>query len=98
MEKININSKHSQAKIIGTLVTVLGALVMILYKGNVIDLPWTRGQHGHNTTTTSGSRDITANSSHWLAGTFMLLWSCLCWSGFFILQVIFLKKNFENVF
>ncbi|KAH7679465.1 WAT1-related protein [Dioscorea alata] len=92
MEKININSKHSQAKIIGTLVTVLGALVMILYKGNIIDFPWTRGQHGHNTTTTSDGRAITQNSSHWLAGTFMLLWSCLCWSGFFILQAHTLKS------
>ncbi|KAM0948907.1 putative EamA domain-containing protein [Dioscorea sansibarensis] len=91
MEKININDKHSQAKIIGTLVSVLGALVMILYKGNVVDFPWTRGWHDHNTATTSGG-DISTNSSHWLAGTFMLLWSCLCWSGFFILQSHTLKS------
>ncbi|KAG1330702.1 WAT1-related protein [Cocos nucifera] len=33
MEKIDIKKRHGQAKIVGTLVTLAGALLMILYKG-----------------------------------------------------------------
>lgn len=82
MEKIEIKKRRSQAKIIGTLVTVAGALLMILYKGPAVEFMWTKGRNHHNNT--AGSQD----DSHWLAGVFMLLWACFCWSAFFVLQVI----------
>ncbi|KAJ0976019.1 hypothetical protein J5N97_017984 [Dioscorea zingiberensis] len=86
VEKIRIKSRRSQAKIIGTAVTVIGALVMILYKGAVIDMIWTKGRHHEDSA--SGNQD----DAHWLAGTFMLLFSCFCWAAFFILQSHTLKS------
>ncbi|XP_073116992.1 WAT1-related protein At1g21890-like [Elaeis guineensis] len=86
MEKIDIKKRHSQAKIVGTLVTLVGALLMILYKGQVVEFIWTKGRNHHNNNT--GSQD----DSHWLEGVFMLLFSCFCWSAFFLLQSHTLKS------
>ncbi|KAF8405735.1 hypothetical protein HHK36_007812 [Tetracentron sinense] len=84
LEPIKIKKVHSQAKVIGTLVTLAGAMVMTLYKGPIIDLIWSRGRSHHEST--SGSAD-----QHWFAGTLMMLASCCGWSGFFILQSFTLK-------
>ncbi|THU74259.1 hypothetical protein C4D60_Mb04t31490 [Musa balbisiana] len=85
MEKIDIKKRRSQAKVVGTLVTVIGALLMILYKGPAIEFIWTKGRSHH-------ADDGSQNQSHWLVGTFMLLFSCFCWSAFFILQSHTLKS------
>ncbi|WOL02803.1 WAT1-related protein [Canna indica] len=85
MEKINIKTRHSQAKVIGTLVTVIGALIMILYKGPIVDFIWSKGRSHH-------TESAANNDSHWLIGIFMLLFSCCCWSLFFILQSNTLKS------
>uniref|UniRef100_A0A1D1ZDJ0 WAT1-related protein n=1 Tax=Anthurium amnicola TaxID=1678845 RepID=A0A1D1ZDJ0_9ARAE len=79
MEKIKIKKLHSQAKVIGTLITVAGALVMIMYKGRIIEFVWTKGRAHH---AAAGSQD----GRHWLLGTFMLIVSCCCWSAFFVVQ------------
>lgn len=78
---MNLRRRRSQAKIVGTIVTVAGALLMILYKGPVLDFAWSRGRSHHDTSASQ-------NSSNWLKGTLMLLAGCFCWSSFFILQVI----------
>ncbi|KAJ6804390.1 WAT1-related protein-like [Iris pallida] len=88
MEKLNITEIRSQAKIAGTLVTVGGALLMILYKGPAVDFVWTKGRSNH--TSDAGSQD----DGHWLVGTFMLLFSCFCWACFFILQVSNTLKSY----
>lgn len=80
MEIINIKERRSQAKIAGTLITVGGALLMILFKGPIVNLPWTK--HVSHTVSDNGGH----NSGHWLLGIFMILSSCFCWSAFFILQ------------
>ncbi|KAF5467249.1 hypothetical protein F2P56_017095 [Juglans regia] len=41
IEKVSIRSLHSQAKILGTIVTVGGAMVMTLFSGPMLKLPWT---------------------------------------------------------
>ncbi|KAL6640856.1 hypothetical protein ACP70R_019037 [Stipagrostis hirtigluma subsp. patula] len=80
MERINLKERRSQAKIAGTAITVAGALLMILYKGPIVDFPWTR--HASHAVSESGAH----SSGHWLMGIFMILLSCFCWSAFFILQ------------
>lgn len=85
MEKIDIKKRHSQAKIIGTLVTVIGALIMILYKGPIVEFIWNKGRHLQAETAAQ-------NDTHWLLGTLMLLFSCCCWSAFFVLQSHTLKS------
>ncbi|RWW30975.1 hypothetical protein GW17_00004423 [Ensete ventricosum] len=42
IEKLRINSRHSQAKIVGSLVTAAGALLMLLYRGPVVEFVWSK--------------------------------------------------------
>ena len=81
LETVNVRKIQSLAKVIGTVVTVSGAMVMTLYKGPILDI--IRG-HGH-----AAQQNTTADSSihHWLLGTLMLVGSCCGWAGFFIVQV-----------
>ncbi|KAF8404110.1 hypothetical protein HHK36_008990 [Tetracentron sinense] len=85
LERVKIKKAPSQAKVVGTLVTLVGAMVMTLYKGPIIDMIGSRGRSSHESS--SGSTD-----QHWVAGTLMLLASCCAWSAFFILQSFTLKS------
>ncbi|KAK3014241.1 hypothetical protein RJ639_008084, partial [Escallonia herrerae] len=87
MEKIKIRQIHSQAKVIGTVITVTGAMVMTLYKGPIVDILWYSPGSSHHATTTSNDA-----KHHWVAGTLMLLGRTLGWSAFFILQSITVKE------
>ncbi|XP_042440177.1 WAT1-related protein At1g21890-like [Zingiber officinale] len=78
VEKLTIKSRRSQAKIAGSVVTVIGALLMILYKGPVVEFFWSKGRSYHGASS--------SQSSNWLTGTLFLLASCVCWSGFYVLQ------------
>lgn len=88
MERISINERRSQAKIAGTMITVAGAAVMILFSGPVVNFPWSRHGSSH-----SAVADGTSHSSgRMLMGIFMILFSCFCWSLFFILQSYTLRS------
>ncbi|CAL5417402.1 unnamed protein product [Camellia sinensis] len=88
LEKVNLKKIQSVAKVIGTVITVTGVLVMTLYKGPIIDILWhSKSRNPHHNTTNSTSAD-----QHWVMGTIMIL-GCTCgWSAFFILQSITLKQ------
>ncbi|EYU23896.1 hypothetical protein ABFS82_14G312500 [Erythranthe guttata] len=77
LEKVNLKKMYSLAKVIGTAVTVTGAMVMTLYKGPAVDI-FRNGSHHQ---AAAGSAD-----QHWVAGTIMLLSCIVGWSAFFILQ------------
>ncbi|KAL5212191.1 hypothetical protein ABZP36_023038 [Zizania latifolia] len=81
MEKVRLRSLHSQAKIAGTVLTVAGAVLMVLYHGPVVQFPWTKGQH-HD----GGSGAAGAAAGGFLKGTILIVVACFCWSGFFVLQ------------
>ncbi|XP_018822181.1 WAT1-related protein At4g08300-like isoform X1 [Juglans regia] len=87
LETVNFKKLHSVAKVVGTVITVMGAMVMTLYKGPIIDFMKGRGQSHHKTSTQSSGDD-----QHLVTGTLMLLVSCSSWAGFFILQSFTLKK------
>ncbi|RLM70353.1 WAT1-related protein [Panicum miliaceum] len=82
MERVRLRSTHSQAKILGTALTVDGAVLMILYHGPVVQFPWTKGQH-HDA---AGAAAGQAAGSGFLAGTLYVIAACVAWSGFFVLQ------------
>ncbi|XP_021760541.1 WAT1-related protein At4g08300-like isoform X1 [Chenopodium quinoa] len=90
LEKVDIRKIPSQAKIIGTIVTVSGAMVMTLYRGPIINL---FGRHGidnlHSATAVAAA---TPSTQHWIIGTICVLSSCLGWAAFFILQSFTLKE------
>ncbi|CAK7325636.1 unnamed protein product [Dovyalis caffra] len=86
LEKVNIRKMHSQAKIIGTVVTVGGAMLMTLVKGTRLDLPWTKGYDQ------LASTSALTNHQDPIKGALMITIGCVCWACFIILQAITLKS------
>ena len=90
LEKVDIRKLPSQAKIIGTIVTVSGAMVMTIYRGPVVNIFGVHAaNHGATATTAAAS-----SGAHWILGTVLVLGSCLGWAGFFILQVSQIRNPF----
>ncbi|KAE8656323.1 WAT1-related protein [Hibiscus syriacus] len=87
LEHLNMKETRSIAKVIGTVVTLSGALLMTLYKGPVIDLIWSRNTSHHGSSASGDSSD-----RHWIPGTLLILVGCVAWSCFYVLQSITIKK------
>lgn len=81
---MNIRKVHSQAKILGTLVTVGGAMIMTLFVGPAIGLPWARKQTS-NASSSSGSGTVQPNH---VKGALMIAAGNIGYSLFYILQVL----------
>ncbi|CAN0837134.1 WAT1-related protein At2g39510 [Linum grandiflorum] len=89
LEKVNLRKTHSQAKVLGTVVTVSGAMLLTLIKGAKLDLPWTKGiQHAAADSVASSA----AAAQNPIKGAAMIAVGSVCWSGFVILQAITLKS------
>ncbi|XP_044952494.1 WAT1-related protein At1g44800-like [Hordeum vulgare subsp. vulgare] len=84
MEKVRLRSLHSQAKIAGTVLTVAGAVLMVLYHGPIVQFPWTKGQH--HAIASGQVAGGAAAARDWLNGTIMVIIACVAWACFFILQ------------
>ncbi|CAN4118679.1 unnamed protein product [Withania somnifera] len=85
MEKVDLKKIGCQAKVLGTIVTVAGAILMTLYKGHAVSLIWS--SHITSNAVASGAYD-----KHWLNGSILLIFATLAWASFFILQAITLRK------
>ncbi|WVZ00428.1 hypothetical protein V8G54_026497 [Vigna mungo] len=88
MEKLNMKKVRCQAKVVGTLVTVGGAMVMTLYKGPLVEMVWTKhalnqNQTNNATTTNNGT---TPSDKDWLIGSIFLIIATLAWASLFVLQ------------
>ncbi|KAI3734844.1 hypothetical protein L6452_14324 [Arctium lappa] len=89
LEKVNIKKIHSMGKIVGTLVTVGGAMIMTVVAGPTIGLPWTKGS------TTDHQQQSTAppvSPEENIKGSMMIIAGCLSWSCFYIVQAITLRS------
>ncbi|XP_057831597.2 WAT1-related protein At2g39510 isoform X2 [Cryptomeria japonica] len=85
MERLSIRSLASQAKIVGTLVCVSGAMTMTFYRGIKIQLwpsPFDLSRYTKSNTTTE---DFTK-------GSLFVVMGCICFSTWFILQTHISKK------
>ncbi|PRQ26521.1 putative EamA domain-containing protein [Rosa chinensis] len=91
IEHVNIKEVRSQAKVMGTLVTFGGALLMAMYKGPAINLVGSHDDGGHHE---SSSR---TSSTHWAMGTLFILIGCVAWSCFYVLQSVTVKKYPANI-
>ncbi|XVE68431.1 hypothetical protein DITRI_Ditri09bG0068100 [Diplodiscus trichospermus] len=94
MEKIDVKKVRCQAKIVGTVVTVAGAMLMTLYKGPVVELFWSKNIHPKQSSVpdTSGTTD-----KDWVKGSIFLIFATLAWASLFVLQAKALKtyKNHQ---
>ena len=87
--------RGSQAKILGTIVTVGGAMIMTFIRGPMLNLPWTKLPNQ-----VSASSSLSAASpdhQNQIVGFLMITTGCVCWAAFITLQVYinkFLKKTF----
>lgn len=90
-EKLGIRTNYGQAKIIGTLLGLSGAMVLTFYKGVDIKL-WSSGinllkatDNGHHGSIPSHPNDI--------LGSFLAVSSCLCYALWLIIQVILTQRS-----
>ncbi|KAH9675212.1 hypothetical protein KPL70_018726 [Citrus sinensis] len=90
MEKVDIKKIRCQAKIVGAIVTVAGAMLMTLYTGNVINLVWS--QHFHSHTSSPVPAATTSSDKDWLKGSILLILATLAWASFFILQPVTIRR------
>ncbi|KAE8666325.1 WAT1-related protein [Hibiscus syriacus] len=94
MEKIDIKKVRCQAKIVGTMVTVAGAMLMTLYKGPIVELFWSKNIHPQQ----SYANNTTGNSDKdWAKGSIFLILATFAWASLFVLQAKALKtyKNHQ---
>ncbi|KAH9621038.1 hypothetical protein KSS87_000278 [Heliosperma pusillum] len=89
MEKVDIKKLRCIAKVVGTLITVGGAMLMTLYKGHVINMVWSSHANpsGH-----PSSAALAAADKDWAKGSILLILATLAWAAFFILQAITMRK------
>lgn len=81
---MNIRRLHSQAKVVGTVVTVGGAMLMTMITGPAIGLPWTKGKSHHESVSAVVQQDH-------VKGSIMIAIGCFSWASFVILQVSLLS-------
>lgn len=85
-ESLGIKTRPGQAKVIGTIICVGGALILSFYHGNIINIGessihWTYAENMQkNSSTSSGHGNV-------ILGPFLLILSSLSWSIWFIIQV-----------
>ncbi|KAH9608649.1 hypothetical protein KSS87_023128 [Heliosperma pusillum] len=89
MEKVDIKKLRCIAKVVGTLITVGGAMLMTLYKGHIINMAWSG--HVHPTAHPT-SAALAAADKEWAKGSILLILATLAWAAFFILQAITMRK------
>jgi len=71
-----------QAKLVGTIVTFGGTLLMALYKGPVLSAMRSSTSHAGQPQNVNNP-----TGNHWILGTCFLLIGCAGFSAFYILQV-----------
>ncbi|KQK05599.1 hypothetical protein BRADI_2g21115v3 [Brachypodium distachyon] len=89
MEKIELEKVRCQAKILGTVVTVAGAMLMTLYKGPLMELGRTN-RHGGAIPEAPAAVDAIARE--WFLGSMFLIIATFAWSSLFILQTHTIKQ------
>ncbi|XP_022935197.1 WAT1-related protein At5g07050-like isoform X2 [Cucurbita moschata] len=94
MEKLDLKNVRCQAKVLGTIVTVVGAMLMTFYKGSVINFFWTGHVRHPNTPPTADAAAASNphNDGKFIKGSILLIIATLAWAAFFILQAITLRK------
>jgi len=81
LEKMKLRSIRSQAKIIGTVATLGGAMMMTLVKGPALNI-WSKSNPS------SGVKQLDISVHDAIRGSIMITIGCFSWAAFVILQVL----------
>ncbi|KAI3909580.1 hypothetical protein MKW98_013997 [Papaver atlanticum] len=90
LEKVDIRSLSTLAKIVGTVICVSGAFCIAFMKGpKLLNTEFTPEQQDQNSIILYYFNSLVTIGSpnNWMLGCFLLLGSCFCWSFWLILQV-----------
>lgn len=82
MERLDIKSKRGAAKVVGTVGSLGGALMMSLYKGPAIRRPW------------GAVFSIPGTTVHedWVKGSILTIASCFAWAVWYVMQVYIFQQ------
>ncbi|XVF02408.1 hypothetical protein REPUB_Repub04eG0173100 [Reevesia pubescens] len=83
MEKLHLKSSSSQAKSLGTIVSIIGAFIVTFYKGPSLLMAPSHSNSSHQ---------LFSQHSNWVIGGFMLAADCVFASAWLIVQASVLKK------
>ncbi|XP_057830225.2 WAT1-related protein At5g07050 isoform X2 [Cryptomeria japonica] len=83
LEKVRIKTRAGQAKVLGTLICTIGALVMTVYKGSVIPKLWSPPIHQKH--------HLNKVHEDWIKGSILMMTSYIAWCTWFILQAKIIK-------
>ncbi|MED6208170.1 hypothetical protein PIB30_042623 [Stylosanthes scabra] len=87
LEKVNMTRRNGLAKAIGTIASVGGATIIILYKGP----PLLHQTHGSRSTL-QGDHNSEEMQQNWRWGCIYLLGKCFSWAGWMVFQAPVVKK------
>ncbi|XP_019164997.1 PREDICTED: WAT1-related protein At3g30340-like [Ipomoea nil] len=75
-ERVNMKCKSGKAKVLGTLICLMGTIVLILYKGKPLI----------NNNASSQGVEAHHNTKNWVVGSLLVYAGGLSWSSWFIIQ------------
>ncbi|CAN6455692.1 unnamed protein product [Victoria cruziana] len=82
MEKLDVRSRRGIAKVMGTIVSLGGALIMSMYKGPDFKRRWGALINIHGGTV----------HEDWVKGSILCLTSCITWAMWYVMQASTLKR------
>ncbi|KAM3393813.1 WAT1-related protein like [Capsicum galapagoense] len=85
LEVVNVQDPRGIAKVIGTLVSLGGVMIMTLYKGVILKNLWHPIIYIHQ-----GVNNVV--KENWVKGSILTVASCIAWSIWFIMQAYTLKR------
>ncbi|KAE8651169.1 WAT1-related protein At5g07050 isoform X2 [Cucumis sativus] len=90
IEKLDMKRVGCRAKLLGTIVTLCGAMLMTFYKGSIVNFLGTK--HGRQPNIPSTAVHNHHNKGEYIKGSILLIISVFAWAAFFVLQAITLRK------